>query len=295
MTRSRIATLLLILSVLSPATGFAQRADEERTITSRVDWLSQTLHIEVHSPLPSGARSHPAASHAAEQRVRAELSRILQEEAGGIRVDSLHTLDEHYGERPRLAVDVARLSERLVPTLNRHTPDLRALQLGYSLELYPTLAELFVEHERPAELRRVVPWRPSMEFTGLVVYARGQLPVYGEDRSARVRPALFPDIYSHEASRVVLETDRVQPQVIRTRGPVAYATSASDPIVEERAGTRPMRTVALGVFGRYATDPIISAADAEVFFAEPANREIIHEGRVVIVIEESVLEETELD
>lgn len=294
-THFRIAIILLTLSVLPPAAGFAQRINQELTITSRVDWLSRSFHIDIRSPLPADARNHPAAAYSAEQDIRADLPRILQEEAADIRVDSLHTLAEHYGQRPRLAVDVARLSDELVPTLNRHTPDLRALELKYSLQLYPNLAGLFVEHESPGELPRVIPWRPSREFTGLVVYARGLLPVHGEDRTARVRPALLPDIYSHSATRVVLETDRVRPQVISARGPVAYATSATDPIVEERAGTRPMRTVATGVFGRYATDPIISAEDAEVFFAEPANQDIIREGRVVIILEESVLEESALD
>jgi hypothetical protein len=294
-THFKIATILLSLLVVAPATVFAQRIDEEPTITSRVDWLSRSFHIDIQSPLPADARNHPAAAYTAEQNVRAELPRILQEEAAGIRVDSLHTLAEHYGQRPRLAVDVARLSGELVPTLSRHTPDLRALQLSYSLQLYPHLATLFIDHERPHELPRVIPWRPSREFTGLVVYARGLLPVHGEDRSARVRPALLPDIYSHDATHVVLETDRLRPEVINARGPVAYATSATDPIVEERAGTRPMRTVATGVFGRYATDPIISAGDAEVFFAEPANQDIIREGRVVIILEESVLQESTLD
>jgi hypothetical protein len=52
-----------------------------------------------------------------------------------------------------------------------------------------------------------------------------------------------------------------------------------------------MRTVAVGVFGRYATDPVISEQDAEVFFAESANHELIREGRVVIIIEESALQQ----
>ncbi len=294
-TRFRIAIILLTLSVLAPAAVRAQRIEGEPTITSRVDWLSRSFHIDIRSPLPADARNHPAAAHTAEQSIRAELPRILQEEAAGVQVDSLRTLAEHYGQRPRLAVDVARLADELVPTLNRHTPDLRALQLGYSLQLYPDLAGLFIDHERPRDLPRVIPWRPSREFTGLVVYARGLLPVHGEDRTVRVRPALLPDIYSHNATRVVLEADRVRPEVIRAHGPVAYATSATDPIVEERAGTRPMRTVATGVFGRYATDPIISAEDAEVFFAEPANQDIVREGRVVIILEESVLEESALD
>ena len=286
----RILTALSLLLVLTAAGLPAQDEESGRVVSHRVDWLSGRLFIDIRAPLDGSARNHPAAAYAAEQNVSADLPRILQEEAGDVRVDSFHTLAEHYGERPALAVEVAQRADRLVPTLNRQTPDLRYLELRYSLNLYPALADLFVDHRRPRELPRVISWRPSREFTGLVVYARGLLPVHGEDRTARVHPTMLPDIYSHDAARVVLETDRVRPEVIRTIGPVAYATSATDPVVEERAGTRPMRAVAVGVFGRHATDPIISAADAEVFFARPANHELIREGRVVIIVEQSTLD-----
>lgn len=294
-TRSRFAAAALllglpVLTLVVPVAVIAQTTDAGLVVTSRTDWLSGRLRMEVRAPLPSDGRNAPAASYAVEQEVRADLPAILQQETGSVRVDSLLTLAEHYGERPRLAVQVADLSENLVPLENRQTPDLRFVELSYSLDMYGAIAPLFIEHDRPADLPRVISWRPSREFTGLVIYARGELPVHGEDRVSRVYPAMFPDIYSHEATQVVLETDTVRPEVITSRGPVAYATSASDPVIAERAGTRPMRALAVGVFGRYATDPIISAADAEVFFAEAANRELIHDGRVVIIIEESVLD-----
>lgn len=291
MTRCRLTAIILLLSLLPAGAGLTQQSGDGTVVTNRVDWLSQRFYIDIQSPLPTDARNLPAASYVVEERVRAELPRILQEQAGAIQVDSFETLAEHYGGDPRLAVEVAGLADALVPTRNRQTPDLRALRLEYTLSLYPDLAGLFIEHERPRELPRVISWRPSREFTGLVVYARGQLPVHGEDRVARVRPALLPDIYSHDATQVVLEPDRVRPEVIASRGPVAYATSATSPVVAERAGTRPMRTVAVGVFGRYATDPVISEQDAEVFFAESANHELIREGRVVIIIEESALQQ----
>lgn len=288
--RSRIVAAVFLLTIVMVGSAVSQTTDSALTVTSRPDWLSGRLRMELRAPLPSDGRNSPAASYSVEQEVRADLPGILQREAGRVRVDSLFTLAEHFGEHPRLAVRVADLSEDLVAVGNRQTPDLRFVELSYSLDMYGALAPLFIEHDRPADLPRVISWRPSREFTGLVIYARGELPVHGEDRVSRVYPAMLPDIYSHEATQVVLEADTVRPEVITSRGPVAYATSATDPVVAERAGTRPMRALAVGVFGRYATDPIISAADAEVFFAEPANRELIHDGRVVIVIEESVLD-----
>jgi hypothetical protein len=289
-TRYRPTAVLLFLLLLCAGAASAQRAGSEPIVTKRVDWLSRLFFIDIQAPLPTTARNFPAAAYVVEERVQGELPRILQEHAGIIQIDSFFTLADHYDRDPRLAVEVAGLSDALVPTSNRQTPDLRALQLQYSLSLYPALAELFVEHDRPRELPRVISWRPSREFTGLVVYAQGQLPVHGEERVARVRPAVLPDVYSHEATQVVLQPDRVRPEVLTSRGPVAYATSATAPVVRERAGSRPMRTVAVGVFGRYATDPIISAQDADVFFANTANHELIRDGRVVIIIEESVLD-----
>ena len=257
--------------------------------TSRVDWLTNQFLLDIRAPLPADARNYPAASYGAQESVEADLPQILQQQASAIRIDSYRTLGEYYGSMPNLAVDVARLSRQLRPTVNRQTRDLRYLQLEYALDLYPALASLFVEHTRARPLPRIISWRPSREFTGLVIYAKGSLPVHGEDRVARVSPVMFPDIFDSQMG-VVMEPNRVDPQVLIERGAVAYATSTDDPVVRRRAGDLPLRTVAVGVFGRYSSDPIIPREDAEVLFARPANHELIRDGRIVIIIEDSVLD-----
>jgi hypothetical protein len=258
-------------------------------VTSRVDWLTNRFLLDVRMPLSPDARNYAAAAYGAQESVEANLPEILQEEATAVRVDSFRTLGQHYGSRPELAVEVAGLSGELQPVVNRQTPDLRFLQLEYALELFPTLARLFIDHSRPRPLPRILSWRPTREFTGLVIYAKGDLPVHGEDRTAVLQPAMFPDVYDSEMG-VVMEPNRVDPQVLSTRGAVAYTTDPTAPVVEQRAGTRPLRTVAVGAFGRYGTDPIIPRADAEILFAEPGNHELIRSGRIVIVIEESALD-----
>jgi hypothetical protein len=283
---------LLVLSVAA-ASAVAQDADgetaSETRVESRVDWLAGRFVLDIMVPLSADARNHAAAAYGAQESVEADLPQILQREAAAVRVDSYRTLGQHYGSRPELAVDIARLSAQLEPTVNRQTPDLRSLHLGYGLDLFPTLARLFVDHTRPRPLPRVLSWRPSREFTGIVIYAKGELPVHGEDRVTTLEPAMFPDIYDSDMG-LVMEPDRVDPDVLANRGAAAYATDPTDPVVERRAGTRPLRTVAVGAFGRYGTDPIIPRQDAEVLFAVPANHQLIRDGRIVIIIEEAALD-----
>ncbi|MFP4231173.1 MAG: hypothetical protein ACLFRR_04925 [Spirochaetaceae bacterium] len=295
MTRSRltrIAVLLILLAgALAPVAG-AQNGGRESApeVSSEIEWLDGRLRLDVRLPLTEEQRIRPAAADAAARSVRDDVPRFLQQEAAALLVDSRYTLAEYYERSPDLALRVSRLSEELEPVQNRLTPDMRYAELGYRLDLFPSVTSLFVEHSRVRDLPRVISWRPTREFTGLLIYAKGELPVHGEDRTARVRPALFPDVYSHETAEVVMEPNRVRPEVLREQGAVAYATSVDDPVVTERVGTKPMRTLAVGVYGRYPTDPIISTSDAETFFAEEANGDLIREGRIVIIVEESVLD-----
>ncbi|MGM0675630.1 MAG: hypothetical protein ACQETQ_13135 [Spirochaetota bacterium] len=262
---------------------------EEMEVSSRVDWRSSRFHLDIRMPIPEDARNSPASSFGAEQTVKAELPHILRREAARIQVDSYESLEQQYSSQTDLAVEIAGLADELDPITNRQTPDLRFLRLEYAIDLYPHVISPFIDHSRTRSLPRIVSWRPSREFTGVVIYAKGRLPVHGENRRAQVRPALLPDILFGEQTDVLMEPNRIDPEVLEEQGAVAYATSYDDPIVAERAGSLPFRTSAVGVFGRTATDPIIPREDAESFFAEPGNHQLIREGRIVIILEESQL------
>jgi len=54
-------------------------------------------------------------------------------------------------------------------------------------------------------------------------------------------------------------------------------------------GERPLRIFARGVFGISLTDPIIAREDALLIISTAENRSLLSQGRVAIVLDDSVL------
>jgi hypothetical protein len=68
--------------------------------------------------------------------------------------------------------------------------------------------------------------------------------------------------------------------------------SGIDPDVELLVGNNPLRIIARGVFGIRPTDPIIDRDDALLIISSENNRRLLREGKVVIVLDDSVLRTT---
>jgi hypothetical protein len=65
--------------------------------------------------------------------------------------------------------------------------------------------------------------------------------------------------------------------------------SGMDEELERLVGPNPLRILAQGVYGTRPTDPVIDRDDAITIIANEENRKLLREGRVVIVLDKSVL------
>jgi len=84
---------------------------------------------------------------------------------------------------------------------------------------------------------------------------------------------------------VVVERGMAKPEAIRRWGLIGYAEDDDAESLEARTGDDPLRIMAVAVFGGNRTDAIISREDALRILSDKANRALIAEGRVAIVID----------
>jgi hypothetical protein len=70
---------------------------------------------------------------------------------------------------------------------------------------------------------------------------------------------------------------------------LAKSPSGLDEKLLSRVGANPLRIMARGVFGETPTDPIIDIEDARIILSSEANRRLLREGRVAVVLDRSVL------
>jgi hypothetical protein len=65
--------------------------------------------------------------------------------------------------------------------------------------------------------------------------------------------------------------------------------SGLSPEISAVVGDRPLRIHAAGVFGINPTDPVINREDALLIISTAENRSLLREGRLAIILDDSVL------
>lgn len=262
---------------------------------SSLDWQTNSFVMTLEARIDERASRSAGALFRAQTGLDQAFPRELFDGLLPVPVDSRQVIEDAVRADPDLAsriADLATTAERDVP---RPAPDLRGISRSYRVPMFPHLTSLFVQHSVPFQMERVVRWVPTREFTGIVIYAAEPLPVHGtggtttNPDTALIVPALLPQIYDTNL-RPVLETDMVRPSAIDRWGVVHYTNRTNPDAWRERAGTQPLRIMARRLFGIIPTDIVISAEDADRILASEHNRNLLREGRIVVITPTQQLE-----
>jgi hypothetical protein len=236
--------------------------------------------------LPTG-RTH------GESLLSSEYVRLIRPGILDLPVDSSATLAGliERGEFSLLEAENLALQARAVPPALSH--DLRSLRASYSVSIGGISSGL-IRHSRTAEIPRTLSPVPAPSYTGIIIIAAGVLPVHGMKGSALPVPCLFPKIWDSEMN-LIYERNMLEPKKATM---VRYASSEDifkpspsglSPEITALAGDKPLRIFARAIFGERPTDPVIDREDALLIISSEENRRLLREGRVVIVLDESVL------
>ncbi|MDR1108623.1 MAG: polymerase [Spirochaetaceae bacterium] len=287
-------SILWFLFFITALSGNAQEAGAE--IRGTVSWERMEITAAVTLDLPSAGIRIPVGRSRAEELVRAEYPRLIRSCLLSLPVDSSGTLEDkiNQGELPLSAVNALIRSSRQVPPAL--SADLVSMTSQYTLDMYTVGASL-LRHRRPAEISRTLTPRPAAAYTGIIIIADGDLPVQGRNRVAPLLPCLFPKIWDTE-NNLIYERNVVEPGIGKIRGIVRYVSetalfhptpSGLEGELLEWAGPNPLRIIARGVFGIRPTDPIIDREDALLIISSEANRRLLREGKVILVVRPEVL------
>ena len=282
--------LLLVIAVAAPA-GSQGSTPPQIRYAANVHWAEGLLRIET-VVTPQSDRGLITTLDA-EQAVARNLRDRTLNAVYGLQLNSQATVRDYLEENRQLAATVANAVSQ--PQLTQRFPseDLKSVELRHEIPLYPRVIDSFVRHRTPQEAPRHIGWVPTREFTGIVIYAATPLPVHGTQRSELVQPALLPEIFDTSAGmRNVVSPEMVRPNRLREWGVAAYTTSPDEAPFEDRIGLTPLRIRATGVFGIYPTDLIIHENDANLILATEANRRLIEEGRILIILNDQVISRT---
>ena len=276
--------LVLLAAILLPLPAFSQTQDD--SVSTRIDWTSGTLHVTVERPVES---TGPAAISRTQRSIRNDAPRLILPVLIGMPIDSRHDVRSLSLEREELITALERAAGRATPVEAGSTADLRTARVTFVLDIYRDLGSEFIVHERPIPIGHEPGWIAHADYTGILIYAADELPLFGTGESARIEPTLFPGIYYTSGSEDLIfrlsEAEYVDPAQLASHGPAAYTDDVQATGLGDRLGPRPLRILAIGAFGSRPTDIVISEADARQIMASEANRSLLRHGRVVIVVD----------
>ena len=255
----------------------------ETSWTSSVDWSQGVLELTAERPIDRSGANVPAAAHRTERQISRELPSALVDALIPLRIDSRRTLGDLLREDPEIYTAIEALSTEVERRVTRPDPALRRLRVRYRLPLFPHLPSILGTEELLLPLRRPLGWSPSTEYTGIVIYAAEPLPIHGTDILSRPVPALKPEIFD-ESMREVLSEQQVEREWLLKWGTAASSEELDLSSFVERIGEKPKRILARRLFGIAPTDFVISNRDAEGILSNPANRALLREGRILVII-----------
>jgi hypothetical protein len=274
-----------LVGLLLPGALFADFEELDRR--QNILWEQGALLLEVEKAVSAEERLSPGARFQVESRIEEALPALYIEAVEGILVDSYETV----GQRLQASDTLFRsLSELAVRGGRKESAsfskDMHRVLVQYRFPFYGPegLIAPFVQHEHPFPIPRILGFTPSRSFTGLLIFARGELPSHGKTLSERANPALLPRLFDEDMNPV-LAPEMCDPKFLVRWGVVAYSFSDDETPFRERIGDLPLRTMARGVFGRNATDLLLPREAARQLLGREVNRRLLREGRILIILD----------
>ena len=249
---------------------------------SSVDWKTRVLRVEVSLDLVAAGLRLPEGRLAAERMIEHDLPALAKDAVFSLQADSHRRVEDAVADGTIDTEALVALAGLARLETSSFSKDMRRFASTYTLRL-DEVASLFLSGAAPSPIREPLDTRPTRDYTGIVIYAKGSLPVHGEEVEGEARPCLFPRVYDSEME-LVLDRSLVLPEVLSGAtggadgGVLGYA-SAVGVEAGERVGSDPMRVMAIGLFGDRRTDYIISREDALRILSSAANRELLRRGK----------------
>lgn len=265
-------------------------------ISGMIEWERMELDATVTLNLASAGIKLPTGRSQAEEIINIEYVDLILPYILAIPINSSDTMENliHRGEfsfsLPSFIADTAR---KVPPVLST---DLTSLSASYTIDL-TTVSSRIIRHSRAMELPRPLTPVPAAEYSGIIIISSEETPIHGRNSTALTEPCIFPRVWDTDMN-LIYERNILDPAYAEKITSATYVSESSvfrptpsglSPELEKLVGTNPLHIIARGVFGIRPTDPIIDRDDALIILSSEANRRLLREGRLAIVLNEKTL------
>ena len=269
----------ICLLIISAGAGYSQGNLHTRT---SIDWVQGTvdivftLDLQTLNEPPLTSRTH------ADMLIREQLPAALQQAVTPMLLDSYDTVGTLIRSLPYLSSALENLAAQAVPEQTYFSSNLKFYNSEYRFLIYPEILSLLPLHEIPVVTAEKLEWAATSDFTGIVIYMKGDFPVHGERTQEKLNPCLFPKLFD-ENMDLILSKDMVDPEMVKQWGVFGYSDTLDSVKALSRVGEYPLRIMGTGIFGEQLTDIIISKNASDKILYSEHNRSLLVQGRVLVV------------
>lgn len=285
MKKNLFKSALIGLFICSTALLYAQGTSLEST--SEINWITRAFTSNLTLDIQKAGLEMPSGKKKASSIIKSKMPQLIQPPLLSLYADSTSTLEDLVIAENITLDDVYQFILNGYKTPDVFTPDASRLYCTNTLNV-DNLGQKLVRHNygySPEEPIDIVPSRP---YSGIIIDARGKLPVHGEFVKGDTAACFFPTIWD-ENMNIIYEKNEVAPATVREQGLVTYDYSNNPERYEWRIGKDPLYIKATEVFGINRTDPVIKRSDALKILTVPENVKLLNEGKVVILLDQDQL------
>lgn len=274
---------ICLLSFCGILTVLAQSVSSE----SMVDWTTRTFSSTVSLDMNLARLSFPTGKNTAINRMNSQLPLLIKDPLLALKVDSSSMLNDLIVSDTLPFASIATIIETGSKTPAVFSRTGLALSMQHRLDM-ASIGTLMIKHSQPYSPKEPIQQVASRKYTGIIIDARGSLPVQGEFVQDVVDPCFFPAIWDADMN-LLYEKNMIDTAIARKDGIVHYDYSDDESRYGDRVGNDPLRIRARKVYGINRTDPVISRNDALKILSIPENIRLLNQGRVVILLDKERL------
>jgi hypothetical protein len=274
--------LALVLLVLA---GPVFAADQSPlTSEGSWDWEKGTFTLTLRAPLPTDTEATPPKRrYLAEREAERHIQQEFVRRVGALPVASGKTLAEVMAADPSIEAGVAQLGEKLKFVSSRVDEGYTTLEMVWSVGLWDGLAPVLNDAAEANPVPPLVQWAPSRDFSGIVIFAMGDLPWVGTGLTGRWAPSMAFRLLNPKGE-VVFDPSMSDQTFVTKWGQAGTSLGLfNEDRWRDRIGFDPLRIVARGVWGAKPGDLVLAQADWDRILSREANRKLLAEGRVLVL------------
>jgi hypothetical protein len=278
------SALLFLVPALYSQTGI---------LRGLVEWDRMELSAVISLNLREEGIKLPAGRSRAEALLEDRYPAMIRQAILDLRADSTSTVADLVNRGELSLEETERIPARALRVPPALSPDFASMSGRYTLSLH-NVCSVFPRGIRAAKTAAPLIPVPARAYTGIIIIADVSLPIHGRNAEALLTPCLFPKVWD-DRMELVYDRNMTNPDLA---GIVCYASRESvtastpsglDERLAARVGNNPLKIMARGLYGQIPTDPVIDREDAFVIFSSEANRLLLRDGKIALILDKNAL------